>query len=635
MGKYVIFLLIYLFLAASVDAQNCSGKKGIGTWTNPRSSNRWLDSLNLSWYYNWDIVPPSDYKGNLEFIPMIWGDYDHYTSDATFNFIKSRDFPALLGFNESDQKGQADMSVSRAIELWPKLESTGKRLGSPAMAGTAYQENSWLDQFMDIAGVKGYRVDFICVHIYQKSFDVNHVLDYCRKTYEKYHRPVWITEWSLANWEATTVDDQATMEEQSRYLIRVIKALDSLEYVERHAWFAMWDGHYTGNPWPMYMVNENSEKYTITGEAMKYVCETNSFYIKGNLLFNPGFEVPRTGRISGNWDIIPGWNSDEDPVNSGIDSGDKATEGSGYGFLMAGDPAVWQLTDHVIKGDQLFTLTFDAFNIYNGPEMIVSLFCPDKNGKRILLASDTIINTGTGSEYSVWSKKLVFKSPDAPPEAIGRRIGVEVSCPVNDSSNASGSLVGFDNFKLSFVKLDIIPPKIPKGLTAVPEADSISLDWTDNKEVDFAFYNIYRSETSGTDYNLVASGMVMSNYLDHNLIEGTTYYYMITAVDKTGNESGFSTEVSSSATTVNQKLSTRNNRIFIYPNPFYQGFEVFIPDNQFNIIEINSMDGTQVFKKEINPGSDSYINLEKIGAGIYILKIMSDINTQSLKIIKL
>ncbi len=463
MKKVIILLYFVTEMINLINAQECSEKKGIGTWTNPKAGNHWMDSLNLSWYYNWDFKPSSDYTGNLEFIPMIWGDYDYYINDATLQFIEARNFSALLGFNEPDHKDQANMSVSRAIELWPELESTGKRLGSPAMAGTAYQENGWLDQFIKIAEAKGYRVDFICIHIYQQNFDVNHVLDYCRKTYEKYHRPIWITEWSLANWDGTTIEDQASMEEQARYLFEVIKALDFIEYVERHAWFAMWDGHWAGMPWPMYMVDENTQKLTVIGEAIRYVCERDSFY------------------------MIP----------------------------------------------------------------------------------------------------------------------------------------------------DIIPPGIPQGLSAQYEGDSIILDWTNNNEADFAFYNIYRSETSGLDYNMIKSGILTSDYVDLNSIKGITYYYIITAVDTAGNESGFSTEVSSNTTLVNPGLSTGGKGISIYPNPFYQSFEVITPDDQFNIIEIISLDGTRVFKKEINLSSDSDINLEKIEPGIYILKILSDINVQSLKIIKL
>jgi len=635
MNKYVILLFVCLLLQSAVEAQDCYHKKGIGTWTNPAAGNHWLDSLNLSWYYNWDFIPPADYKGGLEFVPMIWGDYDHYTSDATFRFIKNRDFPALLGFNEPDHTDQSNMTVSRALELWPKLESTGKRLGSPAMAGTAYQENSWLDQFMKIAGAKGLRVDFICVHIYQKNFDINYVLDYCRKTYEKYQKPIWITEWSLANWEATTVNGQATMEQQARYLIQVIKALDTLDYVERHAWFAMWDGHYANNPWPMYMIDEHSEKYTIIGEAMKHVCLTNSFYDEGNLLFNPGFEVPDTGKITGNWDIIPGWNCDGYPVSSGIDQGFKATEGTGYGLLTEGDPSIWQLTDHIMKKDDGFTLTFDVFNLRQGHSLIAGFYYPGDDGERIQLACDTVTVSGTGNEYSMSNNILEFIGDEAPPEAIGRRIGVEIYCPLTGNTQQDSSTIGFDNFCLSFKKVDIVPPDRPDDLVADKSEDSVILDWTGNREADLAYYNIYRSENSGTGYYLIASGIVTDYFVDHDLQTATGYYYVVSAVDLNGNESEFSSEAYVNTSQAGMEQASLMTGISIYPNPFDRDLTVSVPDYQFVNIEIDRLDGTLVLGKTVNARSAVKLDSEQMTGGIYILKVIQRASIQTFKIIKL
>ena len=50
-----------------------------------------------------------------------------------------------------------------------------------------------------------------------------------------------------------------------------------------------------------------------------------------------------------------------------------------------------------------------------------------------------------------------------------------------------------------------------------------------------AGYNIYRSTTSGSGYvKLNSSLLTASDYIDPNVSGGTTYYYVVTAVD-TGN----------------------------------------------------------------------------------------------------
>ena len=62
---------------------------------------------------------------------MIWGPSD--VTAATLNQVKSEG-DDLLGFNEPDQGGQANMTVAQALSLWPQLMATGMTLGSPAVA---------------------------------------------------------------------------------------------------------------------------------------------------------------------------------------------------------------------------------------------------------------------------------------------------------------------------------------------------------------------------------------------------------------------------------------------------------------------------------------------------------------------
>ncbi|MFQ6028300.1 MAG: phytase, partial [Dehalococcoidia bacterium] len=91
-------------------------------------------------------------------------------------------------------------------------------------------------------------------------------------------------------------------------------------------------------------------------------------------------------------------------------------------------------------------------------------------------------------------------------------------------------------------------PAAPTGLTATPADDSISLDWADNSEGDLAGYNVYRSEASGGPYQKLNTGglVATSTYLDGTVVNGTTYYYVVTAQDLAGQESANSSQVSGS-----------------------------------------------------------------------------------------
>jgi hypothetical protein len=72
---------------------------------------------------------------------------------------------------------------------------------------------------------------------------------------------------------------------------------------------------------------------------------------------------------------------------------------------------------------------------------------------------------------------------------------------------------------------------------------TVALSW--NASTSATGYNIYRSATSGTGYARVNSGPDgVLNYSDASVQNGQTYYYVTTAVDASGQESGYSSEVS-------------------------------------------------------------------------------------------
>ncbi|MBN2684072.1 MAG: cellulase family glycosylhydrolase [Pontiellaceae bacterium] len=95
---------------------------------------------------------------------------------------------------------------------------------------------------------------------------------------------------------------------------------------------------------------------------------------------------------------------------------------------------------------------------------------------------------------------------------------------------------------------DITPPSPPEGVTALPDDGKVWLDWKHNSESDVVGYHVYRSMTSGADYQrlngpLPVEYLPVSNYVDRSVINGETYSYVITAVDASGNESASSVEI--------------------------------------------------------------------------------------------
>jgi hypothetical protein len=89
---------------------------------------------------------------------------------------------------------------------------------------------------------------------------------------------------------------------------------------------------------------------------------------------------------------------------------------------------------------------------------------------------------------------------------------------------------------------DEFPPATPAGLTATPSPASVELSWEANTELDLAGYRVYRSVDGGA-FEKVADVNEIPTYSDRAVERGKTYRYVVTAMDKSGNESGRSATV--------------------------------------------------------------------------------------------
>jgi prepilin-type N-terminal cleavage/methylation domain-containing protein len=154
---------------------------------------------------------------------------------------------------------------------------------------------------------------------------------------------------------------------------------------------------------------------------------------------------------------------------------------------------------------------------------------------------------------------------------------------------------------------DTTPPAAPKDLTATAAgSDKIALNWSNNIETDLAYYEVYRSKTSGFtpgSDNFVIQ-VTASEYTDTGLTPSTKYYYRVKAVDTSGNKSQSSVEVN--ATTLREY--TLINLPFAYDGKgeYYWMTDQFSTDpndwthyvNSWNtkLVDINGVDCTNTYK---------------------------------------
>ncbi|KAK3358528.1 hypothetical protein B0T24DRAFT_124842 [Lasiosphaeria ovina] len=186
----------------------------------------------VSWLYNWSPHPTP--SCSLQFVPMQW---NHVNIDGLADCAKNAASGAVLGFNEPERPDQANMAVDLAAREWLRciepLRRAGVRCGSPGIS-SAPEGVAWLRDFLAAIRAQGGDVDFYALHWYGET--LGQFYDYLWSTYYQLgpDRPVWVTEFAPTNWSTENPLPRSHVEhfchESCRYL-------DSLDWVERYAWF--------------------------------------------------------------------------------------------------------------------------------------------------------------------------------------------------------------------------------------------------------------------------------------------------------------------------------------------------------------------------------------------------------------
>ena len=172
----------------------------------------------------------------------------------------------------------------------------------------------------------------------------------------------------------------------------------------------------------------------------------------------------------------------------------------------------------------------------------------------------TVANAGDASLSvdNISSSNAQFEiSPTSFIVAMGGSQNVTVTfAPTSAGSHQSAALTITSNdpdeqtvmVSLSGVGMYGTAPATPTDLAASTGDEQVTLTWSLNTESDLSYYKIYRNTTSG--FTPISSDFIASvnhpdtTYTDTGLANGTTYYYRITAVDASENESGYSREAS-------------------------------------------------------------------------------------------
>jgi cellulose 1,4-beta-cellobiosidase len=115
----------------------------------------------------------------------------------------------------------------------------------------------------------------------------------------------------------------------------------------------------------------------------------------------------------------------------------------------------------------------------------------------------------------------------------------------------------------------VTTPAAPASLTATAGNAQVTLSWTASGSS--TSYNVKRATTSGGPYTKLATGVTAASFVDTGLTNGTTYYYVVSAVNSAG-ESPNSAEASATpSATVTSEAHVDNPYVGAtqYVNPDY------------------------------------------------------------------
>jgi hypothetical protein len=191
----------------------------------------------------------------------------------------------------------------------------------------------------------------------------------------------------------------------------------------------------------------------------------------------------------------------------------------------------WQATTQTAAADPI---TVTEYHVYRG-ELDPKFYDPKITGPEILherfAAPLALLGRSNDPHYT--DKQFDFG-----------KTYVYIVRSVTTAGN--NELESSDSDPLILKPTDTFPPSTPQSVVAAavenpettPPSQEVDLSWSINSEQDLAGYRVYRSEREGDKGALVTQDLLLSPaYRDTSVASGHQYWYSVTAVDLSGNES--------------------------------------------------------------------------------------------------
>ena len=196
-----------------------------------------------------------------------------------------------------------------------------------------------------------------------------------------------------------------------------------------------------------------------------------------------------------------------------------STEAVNFGAATSGDTG---------KGYSFRAISFDIVNglALSAPTGLTAT----TNGSQVVLDWNDALNA---TSYSVY-RSTTAGGPYGTAIGTGLAASTYTDTTVSTGSTYYYVVTASDASSESATSTEksiavVIPA--PIGLTCTQGDGVINLDWADSTSPIFASYSVYRGASSGGPYTSVATGLTTSTYADTAVTNGTTYHYVVRAVD--------------------------------------------------------------------------------------------------------
>jgi hypothetical protein len=521
-------------------------------------------AFKSNWGYNWGRTTPHAVPSNFVFNPMQWGNFNWDIGSAqgpVEQFLSEwrREDKAMhyLGFNEPDGTAQANLTVDKAIELWPRLERMDQPLVSPV---TVNPLNSWMTTFMPEATNRGYRIDAVAAHKYPaprtgtNGGDPSAIIAELQTLYNTWGRPVWFTEFSTVDWNNNS---SWTEEDNYNWLAEFMWRAESLSWLRHYSLFL-----FTANAtWP-----------EPTSPSDPVAPRSNAFK-------SDGVTPTSFGELYFAWDCDANVRGDKayfihnrgerkrlrNAVSSSAPSQGTIREGT--------DTTQWVLRAAPTAGQWYITSLRDGRRLRS--LLGVLDFAPV--GATGSAVTWSVVNNTNGWFY--------LENPAAP--TVNRRLSLASGTFSMISNTTTNDQVKW-RFVVPYAPVDAALPAAPVNLTALAGANQVSLNWFSGGTPNTT-YSIYRSLVAGGPYSLINSSIAPTAYVHSSPTIGVTNYYVVTAVDGLGNESNASNQafvvpvspLPSAPTNITYTIS--NNVLVLNWPPDYTGWLLQVQTNSLGV----------------------------------------------------